>query len=481
MVLTIRVKSRERSVPALSAVLVLCLSLSCGRKADNRIVAEVGRSKITLAEFKAQYTRYLLRPDRFDSPEMRRKFLESMVQHRLLALEGKRLGFDDDPWIRRFVESYGRKLARDAYVGKHVTGKVPPTDPEEVESVFGWLQQERRVRHLFAPTRQAADSLRRLLDQGRSFESIARGTFRDAAVAARAGDLGWVRWDQMDIDLANAVFSQAAGKVSEPVRSRFGWHIVSVEDVRGTPLLSEMDFGRAESRVRGLIEAAKREKAMDEWVKGFMPGLGIRVDPDVFPEVVSVLAGRLRRDRTAVLPDQAQITRQDWQTFMDPLARLADRPVAWAGGKPLTVSEFIDGLFWVPYSVTVTNPLDALGCVIRDRHITGLAESAGMNRGPDVRMNKRLAEESLTDERFRATLIDSIRVTDAEIDAWFASHRDRFPGMRSVEDIRPRLRNELHALKRSTTVPEKVAELRKRTRVEMHPEILEGDLGWGGK
>jgi hypothetical protein len=544
-------------IPYLLFMVLLCSIISCKHSAGDRAVAKVGKGKITLREFKAQYTQFLLRPDRFDSPRMRRDFLESMINHRLLADEGRRLGLEDDPWIRRFTASYGEKLSRDKYLEKKVYPTAPKTDRAEVERVFAWLQQERRVRHLFAPTRQAADSLRRLLDAGRSFESLARTSFRDSAVAAGGGDLGWVRWDQMDIDLADAVFSQPRNVDSGPVRSRYGYHIIRVEDVRGTPLLSDMDFAKAESRVRGLIEGEKREKVLEEWVREFMPGLGIRLNPGVFPDVAQALGARLRRNRGPSLPTEAQITHREWKSFMDPLARLADRPVAWTGAKPLTVSEFVDGLFWVPYSVTASNPVDAVGCVIRDRHITELALAAGMNRDPDVRVRTRLARESLVDERFRASLIDSIRVTGPEIEAYYRENVGRYsdapladvreirfadraaaerwkrnrtdgtavrdtvfrgvtrkrnrpmydraimlssgqaggpwqdgggwvvlervrkiPVSHSLDDVKALVADEILTRKRSTTVPAAVEDLRRRTRITVVQEVLEGDLGW---
>jgi hypothetical protein len=546
----------RRVIPAVFIAVLMSPFVFCKRNADDRVVAKMGRAKITLAEFRIQYTRFLLRPDRFDSPRMRRDFLESMIDHRLLAEQGRGLGLDADPWIRRFTASYRDKLARDRYIEKKVYPRTPKTDRAEVERVFSWLQQERRIRHLFAPTREAADSLRRLLDSGRTFESIARTAFRDSAVAAAGGDLGWVRWDQMDIDLADAVFEQPRGVVSGPVRSRYGYHVIRVDDIRGTPLLSDMDFGRAESRVRSLIVGEKREKVLDEWVRGFMPGLGIRLNPDVFPEVARALAARLGRPRGPSLPSEAQISHREWKSFMDPLARLADRPVAWTEGKPLTVSEFLDGLFWVPYAVTASNPVDALGCVIRDRHITELAADAGMDRDPDVRAGTRLAAESLVDEKYRASLIDSIRVTEAEIRTCYGKNIGRYseaplldvrkirfadraaagrwrpgrgtgaavldtalrgvtrscdrttydravmlspgsvggpfredggwtvlmlerkiPAAHSLEDVKDLVAREILAEKRASTVPGKIAELRKRTKIVTFPEVLDDAFG----
>src|SRR5262249_32812133 len=46
------------------------------------------------------------------------------------------------------------------------------------------------------------------------------------------GDLGYITKDQVVPEFGNAAFKLDKGKVSEPVKSQFGWHVIKVEDKR---------------------------------------------------------------------------------------------------------------------------------------------------------------------------------------------------------------------------------------------------------
>ena len=83
----------------------------------------------------------------------------------------------------------------------------------------------------------------------------------DTATASAGGDLGWSLPGQLLDELEKAVASLAEGKLSEPVRSDFGWHILQVVGIEAAD---------AETERRRAISALRERRAFDaraQWLR----------------------------------------------------------------------------------------------------------------------------------------------------------------------------------------------------------------------
>ncbi len=65
---------------------------------------------------------------------------------------------------------------------------------------------------------------------GKDFAALAR-KFSQGPTKDKGGELGWFTRDKMVEPFAEKAFSMKAGEISEPVRTRFGWHIIKVEQI----------------------------------------------------------------------------------------------------------------------------------------------------------------------------------------------------------------------------------------------------------
>jgi peptidyl-prolyl cis-trans isomerase D len=74
-----------------------------------------------------------------------------------------------------------------------------------------------------------AEDIKRMLDEGDDFEELAKAYSEDNS-AQNGGDLGWFKHGQMVPSFDSAAFALAPGEISEPVRSKFGWHIIQTLD-----------------------------------------------------------------------------------------------------------------------------------------------------------------------------------------------------------------------------------------------------------
>jgi len=90
------------------------------------------------------------------------------------------------------------------------------------------------------PDSAAADSAlkvaRKALDDirsGTAFAVAARRYSDDPGTRAQGGDMGWIRRSDVVPGLANALWAAPPGRTVGPIQTRFGYHIVKVENVRG--------------------------------------------------------------------------------------------------------------------------------------------------------------------------------------------------------------------------------------------------------
>lgn len=85
---------------------------------------------------------------------------------------------------------------------------------------------------------QLATDLINRINKGEAFETIAAEYTEDPSGKNNGGDLGWFDQHQMVAPFSKAAFALKKGKISQPVLTQFGYHIIKVEDKRvqnGTP------------------------------------------------------------------------------------------------------------------------------------------------------------------------------------------------------------------------------------------------------
>ncbi|HEY3216303.1 MAG TPA: peptidyl-prolyl cis-trans isomerase [Candidatus Eisenbacteria bacterium] len=163
------------------------------------------------------------------------------------------------------------------YVVDYIAVRPPPPDSVEVSDLeiqkdYGtqpadFRQEEQvRARHiLIAPdltlanadarARARIDSVARALRDGADFEDLARRLSQDPGSAARGGDLGFFARGRMVKAFSDTAFSLAVGRVSRPVRTHFGYHLIRVDE-RHPAELRPLDEVRSSIRRRLAVAIA---------------------------------------------------------------------------------------------------------------------------------------------------------------------------------------------------------------------------------
>jgi peptidyl-prolyl cis-trans isomerase SurA len=105
--------------------------------------------------------------------------------------------------------------------------------------------------------------LRAQIAGGDDFATIARTMSEDTTSATDGGDLGWISPGDLTPDLEQRIAALPLNELSQPIKTRFGWHLVEVLDRRSHDTTDEVkrdECGR-------LIRASKAEEERELWLR----------------------------------------------------------------------------------------------------------------------------------------------------------------------------------------------------------------------
>lgn len=111
-----------------------------------------------------------------------------------------------------------------------------PTD-EELQKYFD-ENKEQLIKvdasHILVNTKEEAEKAKKRIDDGEAFEDVAKEMSQDTSSAASGGQLQEATPSSYVAEFANAVSTLEVGKVSDPVQSQFGYHIIRVNSRKDT-------------------------------------------------------------------------------------------------------------------------------------------------------------------------------------------------------------------------------------------------------
>ena len=120
-----------------------------------------------------------------------------------------------------------------------------------------------------------AQNVRHELLSSGDFAELARRFSEDPLSAAKGGDLGWVRADQLVPGFASVMTELPLNTLSEVTRSRFGFHLIEVLEMRESDISEE----RMKNRARQILTERKFSQELDSWLR--------QVRADAFVEIKS--------------------------------------------------------------------------------------------------------------------------------------------------------------------------------------------------
>jgi peptidyl-prolyl cis-trans isomerase C len=201
---------------------------------DKSAVVATVNDKVITKSTVDQFVQQIGQPD---SPELRDKIKEQLIEREVFLQEATKRGIPDRPDVK-FTADFMRKTAIIQGLFRDEAKKHPITD-EQIQAEYNKQKavqgdKEYHARHILVEKEDEAKEIIAELKKGAKFEDLAKKS-KDPGSGSRGGDLGWAGPGAYVKGFSDAMTKLEKGKYTEtPVQTQFGYHVILLEDVRET-------------------------------------------------------------------------------------------------------------------------------------------------------------------------------------------------------------------------------------------------------
>ncbi len=242
-------------------LVLLMVNLSfIGFAQQKDVLMTIGNEQITKQEFETIYKKNNTKQSAPLTKEALDEYLDLFVNFKLKVKEAQSLGMDTAEKFISELAGYRKQLAQPYLTDKEVTDKL-------VMEAYERSKLEVRASHILinCPSDASAKdtliafnkalSLLKRAEKGENFGVLAEKNSDDPSAKENKGDLGYFSAFTMVYPFEDAAFKTAKGKISNPIRTRFGYHIIKTTDIR--PAQGEIKVAHL------MIKSPKGESAED--------------------------------------------------------------------------------------------------------------------------------------------------------------------------------------------------------------------------
>lgn len=276
-------KSSPIAVLALSASLAMAaLAPAAAEDASagaDTVIATVNGHAITQRDVDLAETEIGSNLGNQSAEARRRTLVEYVIETQLMAEALEKDKSVNGNNLNSALAYFDRRARRETYFENKIKASISEAVAKTFfdDRVKGMKPEEEvKARHILVETEEEARDIAEKLNRGGDFAELAKEFSKDPGSKGNGGLLGFFSRGQMVPQFEDAAFSLKAGEVSEPVQSRFGWHLILVEEKREKPLpkfdevkdtiLYQMIYEKAQRVIQQLRAEAKIEY-LDEEIK----------------------------------------------------------------------------------------------------------------------------------------------------------------------------------------------------------------------
>lgn len=275
--------------------LTLMLQTGCDKKSvveNGKVVANINGYKLTDTKLDAIINTI---PEKsaaqFKTEEGKKHLIEQLTQQKLLVQYAKKLGVDNDP---QFIVR--KEIMEDELVLEFFYKDFTKNNEANDEVLKAYLEQNHdalpseetfKARHiLVSPTVEKQifnskksdaksedealkiiDMLQKKLAKGANFADLAK-EYSEGPSAPRGGDLGTFKPGQMVKDFEDALKEMKPGEISKPIKTRFGYHLILLEEHSKGEIKKYEDLSEQEKNtLKGLYYKNLLTKKLEELKK----------------------------------------------------------------------------------------------------------------------------------------------------------------------------------------------------------------------
>lgn len=214
------------------------------------------------------------------------QYLELFVGYKLKVNKANKLGLQNSDKYKNELKSYRTQLAKNYTSDSKVTTEL-------VNEGYERMKKEIKASHILILADENASpedtlkaynkivDIRKRILNGEEFEKLALELSEDPSAKENKGNLGYFTSFRMVYAFETAAYKTPKGQISQPVRTRFGYHLIKVNDVRdnrGEVAVSHImimnpkegeDQARPENTIRDIYKKLQQGEKFEELAKQF--------------------------------------------------------------------------------------------------------------------------------------------------------------------------------------------------------------------
>ncbi|WP_456271916.1 peptidylprolyl isomerase [Bacillus sp. AK031] len=166
-------------------------------------------------------------------------------------------------------ESFREYLKLQLLQEKAATSDIEISEDELKEYYENW-KPEIEVRHILVDDEKTAEEVQQKLADGGDFAELATEYSNDPGSAENGGSLGWVDYEGRQNfvpEFSAALDDLEKGKVSEPIKTQYGYHIIEVTDKKEKTSFDEMKDDLEKSLKMSKVTPEKIQQAMKQVIE----------------------------------------------------------------------------------------------------------------------------------------------------------------------------------------------------------------------
>ncbi len=215
------------------------------------------------------------------------QYLDLFIGYKLKINKAYKLGLQDGTNYQNELKTYRGQLSKNYVTDSKVTKEL-------VEEGYQRSLKEVKASHILISVEENAapeDTLkayRKIIDlrkralAGEDFGKLAQENSQDPSAKDNKGDLGYFSAFRMVYPFESAAFKTPKGQISNPVRTRFGYHIIKVDDIRDNrgevqvahimilnPKPEETDKDKARNTINDIYKKLQQGEKFEDLAKQF--------------------------------------------------------------------------------------------------------------------------------------------------------------------------------------------------------------------
>ncbi|WP_162127327.1 peptidylprolyl isomerase [Flavobacterium phycosphaerae] len=215
------------------------------------------------------------------------QYLELFIGYKLKVNKAYKLGLQNNPQYQSELKSYRTQLAKNYFNDTKITQEL-------IEEGYNRLQKEIKASHILilvdenaAPAdtlkayKKIEDIYKRAL-AGEDFANLATQYSEDPSAKENKGSLGYFSAFRMVYPFESAAYNTQKGKISKIIRTRFGYHIIKVDDIRNNrgevtvahimilnPKPEDADQDKAKNTINDIYKKIQQGEKFEDLAKQF--------------------------------------------------------------------------------------------------------------------------------------------------------------------------------------------------------------------